>query len=422
MHKRIYGNKLVFLDIREDLEPVKPATPAEATDLLQHAAVEVVFAFEVYGTEVRRIGKDICVGDIVEFHGTYRSCGRILDVLEYSMRSRWREVTSDPFDPAKYGLKRKEHGGKSAGFRLGGPGAESAVLMCKFWLSNKACPREGCQCEHPEGEELAEARRQYWGLLREKRARSANPNDPHSPEGKNGHAQRAAVFAGWLCEVFGLDTLRATGVIDIAGGRGALSFELAVKLGIPCVVIDPRCPSVGKVEAWAGFKVSKPQRSWLEASLPGVNGYPACQAHVASCPHLRQCSALVLPGCADQEATTRAWWTEVVGNAHVIVGLHPDQATGGVLDLATAFGKAFAVVPCCTFADDFPERTRPDGKPVRTYDDLVLWLKMRRSGTETSFLPFQGKNQVVFNANRMPSAACLQLSVGDVTVTATTSE
>ena len=38
------------------------------------------------------------------------------------------------------------------------------------------------------------------------------------------------MFAEWLCDVFS-DKLLRGGVVDIAGGRGELAFELSVNLG-----------------------------------------------------------------------------------------------------------------------------------------------------------------------------------------------
>ena len=52
---------------------------------------------------------------------------------------------------------------------------------------------------------------------------------------------RASTFAALLVREIGLDRLRrGSGVVDVAGGSGELSFELAVRWGVPCTVIDPR--------------------------------------------------------------------------------------------------------------------------------------------------------------------------------------
>ncbi len=39
-----------------------------------------------------------------------------------------------------------------------------------------------------------------------------------------------------------------------------------------------------------------------------------------------------------------------------VVGLHPDQATDGILRFALHRGKPFAIIPCCVFPSLFPER------------------------------------------------------------------
>ena len=154
------------------------------------------------------------------------------------------------------------------------------------------------------------------------------------------------------------------GVLDIAGGRGELAFELCVKRQIPCVVLDPRCPggeSTGA--AWKDWRVSRQQRLWFKSQ-----------------------------GIRDQDEE----WRDVL-KCEVVVGLHPDQATGGILELARALGRPFAVVPCCTFADEFPERRLTGDRPVRTYDDLVEWmLAFEGTSPEKGFLMFFGKNLVVY--------------------------
>lgn len=136
----------------------------------------------------------------------------------------------------------------------------------------------------------------------------------------------------------------------------------------------------------------------MKAQL-GLSDFALCQAHVLQSP-LRQCSAAV-PGDSNGE-----WgrWSELLGNSALVVGLHPDQATGGVVELARAFHKPFAVVPCCTFADDFPNRRLFGGKVVRTYGDIVAWLKEQMCDTEVGYLSFYGKNLVVYKPNARDTA------------------
>ena len=52
--------------------------------------------------------------------------------------------------------------------------------------------------------------------------------------------ERAASFARFLIETFGRTALTAgSGVVDVAGGRGMLSFELSAE-AIPCCLVDER--------------------------------------------------------------------------------------------------------------------------------------------------------------------------------------
>lgn len=77
------------------------------------------------------------------------------------------------------------------------------------------------------------------------------------------------------------------------------------------------------------------------------------------------------------------------------VGMHPDQATGAIVEIACQRGEPFAVVPCCVFSDDFPER-EVDGRRVRTHDDLISWIRKWDDKIEVEYLDFSGKNVVVF--------------------------
>ena len=53
---------------------------------------------------------------------------------------------------------------------------------------------------------------------------------------------RATIFATWLIETYGRDKLAADGgVLDVAGGKGKLSIQLALQGKIQSTIIDG-CP------------------------------------------------------------------------------------------------------------------------------------------------------------------------------------
>ena len=79
----------------------------------------------------------------------------------------------------------------------------------------------------------------------------------------------------------------------------------------------------------------------------------------------------------------------------LILGMHPDEATEDIVDMAVSHGKAFAVVPCCVFPDAFPERAL-DGAPVRSYAQFLDYLRAKDPGIETEYLPFQGRSRVLY--------------------------
>ena len=56
-----------------------------------------------------------------------------------------------------------------------------------------------------------------------------------------------------------------------------------------------------------------------------------------------------------------AAWKE----ASLVVGLHPDEATGAIVELALEHGKPFAVVPCCVFPQRFPDRMIVPAVPLK---------------------------------------------------------
>jgi len=86
-------------------------------------------------------------------------------------------------------------------------------------------------------------------------------------------------------------------------------------------------------------------------------------------------------------------------NFSCIVGMHPDQGTEFVIDLALAKGRPFAVVPCCVCGRQFPGRQLRDGTEVgSSYERFLTYLmeKDPEKRIQRATLDFGGKNQVLY--------------------------
>ena len=81
----------------------------------------------------------------------------------------------------------------------------------------------------------------------------------------------------------------------------------------------------------------------------------------------------------------------------LLLGLHPDQATESIVDIAMCVRVPFAVVPCCVFPDLFPERERGGKGSVRTTREFVGYLCGKGEGVRRGFLNVKGRNVVVYS-------------------------
>eukprot|EP00667_Euglena_gracilis_P016547 EG_transcript_17320 len=130
------------------------------------------------------------------------------------------------------------------------PAAASAVAadnadaeLCKAWIATGSCDRQGCPYRHtPRPGQTVGAARYEW-VQQRRRQRQALPTiageEDVAPEQKRPRRQRAVVFCDWVAATFPPHVLRR-GVVDVAGGRGELAFELAVVRQIRTLVVDPR--------------------------------------------------------------------------------------------------------------------------------------------------------------------------------------
>ena len=217
----------------------------------------------------------------------------------------------------------------------------------------------------------------YWDkpknknqLVNERRNSPTNSCNGEFGHGDNGaKALRATIFAEWLIETYGRDYLAwGTGVLDVAGGKGKLSIELSLQGKIPCTIVDPLIRKHGdKLDPREAKRMKK-----------------------AQCPHPKLLSREFnqITFLEDCEAT--------VVSSTLLVGLHPDECTEDILDIALKYNKPFAIVPCCVFPGFFPFRFLSNGKPVRTYEDFLEYLLTKDDRLKSHTLPFQGRNTVIY--------------------------
>jgi len=83
--------------------------------------------------------------------------------------------------------------------------------------------------------------------------------------------------------------------------------------------------------------------------------------------------------------------------ASALVALHPDEATGEIVEQAVKHRIPFVVVPCCVFARLFPHRNTKDGRSVSSYDDLLDFLQDQDPSIQRTKLSFGGKDYALWS-------------------------
>lgn len=184
--------------------------------------------------------------------------------------------------------------------------------------------------------------------------------------GKAEKGLRARVFAEFVAMTFKRELAHSPVVLDVAGGNGAVSVELARLCEAKCVVIDPK-PRKRKLLA---------RKDWaLRGSVEFLN--------VA----------------LDESFLASAGGVELLNSASLIIGMHPDEATEPLVVTAIAHCISFAVVPCCVFSQVHPER-RHCGLPVRTLGEFCQYLSALGCDAgwrvQSMNLGFEGRDRVLF--------------------------
>ena len=256
-----------------------------------------------------------------------------------------------------------------------GPGADKINEKRKYFIDNKntltnydalctyikrgqKCPNKDCKFRHElkkEEEETLKA-----NILKKKRAYDdAHEGDPLNIDDKYNKSLRNSEFANFLVDKFGLENIKKGFVLDIAGGKGLVSFFLTTIYGIKCKIIDPR-----------GASLPKSRRKELKKKKIQIE--------------------------EDRKMFTLDTCEELIKGCSLIIGMHPDEATVDIVDVALAKKINFAVVPCCVFHNKFPDRKLKNGKDVVEYPDIIQFILEKDNTLKTDFLNIKGRNKIIY--------------------------
>ncbi|KAH0484234.1 MAG: uncharacterized protein KVP18_003472 [Porospora cf. gigantea A] len=398
VRRRTRSKQLAFFDVRRDVQfsSLQPKRRQEEGQVVSVIADAVHVMIVENGTELMAPGsipkpgvtafKTIRNGDEIDIIGeeVNRSDGSTVSNLRafrIDILHRWSMQGLGLFEPYR---EKKTVSSVSTN-------SDQASGLCKFYLASGICFRHPCPFVHDNDAH----KRREWEVSRRKQKTesSALPCDPFSAEQKKPKDQRAAVLANFLEGLFGRERLQRQGIVDVAGGKGALAFEMHLRQ-IPCLTVDPRpaCLSKAAIKHYQTRGSTEPMLERFRLDLDQV-----CDLFdgefLSRHPGRR---AFLLGACC-------------------FVGLHPDQATNPIIEVANALRKPFVIVPCCVFAREFPDRRlcgdRDDlcavdgcsntGLPatdawrhVESFTDLVRWIR-RQAKVKASFLPVEGKNLVL---------------------------
>ncbi len=243
--------------------------------------------------------------------------------------------------------------------------------ICKFYIT-KTCPR-GDQCffKHTDDPiEIADYLKKCEDEKIDKsKKKKVRKDDVHGPADKT---RRNEIFSRWVVSTFGgSEKLSNGGIIDVAGGRGELSFELCYRHGVgKLVLVEPRFANMMD-------RVSNKQRALSERLMKERIERGECTP-VIDRQHIKAYFN-------DQFAIDHP---DILKSAAVVLGMHPDGATEYIVDTCVKHNKPFAVIPCCVFPKD------PNMK--FSFEGWVDHLMSKSKWIKKVKLDFIGRNEVLY--------------------------
>ncbi len=86
----------------------------------------------------------------------------------------------------------------------------------------------------------------------------------------------------------------------------------------------------------------------------------------------------------------------LIKKSSLIIGMHPDEATDCIINIAIKNNKKFAVVPCCVFPKIFTERYLKNGEFVCDYPKYIKFIQEKVPDHQMDFLEIVGRNKIIY--------------------------
>lgn len=225
--------------------------------------------------------------------------------------------------------------------------------ICREFKEKGKCLKEKCEYRHEyfkgekeKIEKQKEKQKFMYQLSHEKDEKDEN---------KLLKSKRNKIVSEFIIETFGIERLKKGHILDIAGGKGLISYYLSKDYKLNCYVIDPRSTKLPKKELkeLKDLNMKTIQKEFNEDLIDLIKG------------------------------------------ASLIFGLHPDQASDSIVNISLKYSKNFFIIPCCVFPNLF-QRKLKNGKQVIDYTEYIEYLKENIKDYKMKYLNFQGRNQVIY--------------------------
>jgi hypothetical protein len=373
---RQLSKKIAFLDVKVD-------------DVQADSFIELIIKICPSIPSVKEALRPLHLGDTIKVVGDFE------EDLEGRREHRTFKVIEAPEVVEKYIVQAGKTpfqpvfiaAGRSGGVKAGGVGLESvrpvlggicqpvgahpspsspsSASLCKYYTNTGRCPRgSGCLYIHTDDKVLRSEFFKSRDLHRVKIMKSeeggscstsTSPSSSAPPSSQASRTHRASEFADFLVSTFSLNS--SSLVLDVAGGRGDMSFELDALRNIPTITVDPR-----------GRKLNKKQRKYI------AGGGRDWGDHIVELYH---------------ETDFFENHPELLGQVTLIIGYHPDQATEHIFNSGLLLGLPFCVMPCCVF---------PHSGVSMAFKEWLDYLQGKDEGIERTWINARGRNVVLYKS------------------------